>query len=163
MVTGSSTFNNDNGPIVADPLSHTIYDVFAAGEPGIQKATSTAFNHIFVSRSTDQGKSWTVAQVFTGTVGIGLNNVFPSLAVDPVTGKVYAVWSDAHTVSIASSTDHGVTWSAAQVLSVAPANTAIFPWVAAHNGIVDVVYYGTNALSKDDPTAVWNVYMAQSK
>ena len=160
--TGGATFNNDNGPIVADPLSHTLYDVYAAGEPGIQKATSTAFNHIYVSRSTDQGKSWTAALAFTALVGTHLNNVFPSLAVDPVTGKVYAVWSDAHTVSLASSTDHGVTWSAAQVLNVGAATTAIFPWVAASNGTVDVVYYGTSAASKDDPAAVWNVYMARS-
>ncbi|HEX8033402.1 MAG TPA: sialidase family protein [Ktedonobacterales bacterium] len=161
--TGSATFNNENGPIVADPLSHTLYDVYAAGEPGIQKATSTDFNHIFVSRSTDQGKSWTASAAFNAPAGTALDNIFPSLAVNPTTGKVYAVWSDGHTVSIASSTDHGVTWSAAQVLSVAPANSAIFPWVAAYNGTVDVVYYGTNAASKDDPAAVWNVYMAQSQ
>src|SRR5262249_45963109 len=133
----------------AASLSHTLYDVYAAGEPGIQKATSTAFNHIFVSRSTDQGKSWTASLAFTAPVGTHLNNVFPSLAVDPVTGKVYAVWSDAHTVSLASSIDHGVTWSAAQVLSVGAAATAIFPWVAAYKGTVDVVYYGTTAASKD--------------
>src|SRR5262249_15913018 len=161
--TAGPTFNQHTGPIVADPPSHTVYDVYAAGEPGIQKATSTAFHHIFVSRSTDQGKSWTASLVFTGPVGTGLNNVFPSLAVDPVTGKVYAVWSNAHTVSIASSTDHGVTWSAAQVLNVSQATTGVFPWVAAYNGTVDVVYYGTTAASKDDPTAVWNVYMTQSK
>ena len=34
--------------------------------------------------------------------------------------------------------------------------------MAAYNGIVDVVYYGTLAASKDDPTAVWNTYMAQT-
>jgi hypothetical protein len=27
---------------------------------------------------------------------------------------------------------------------------------------VDVVYYGTTAASKDDPSAVWNVYLAQT-
>jgi len=43
-----------------------------------------------------------------------------------------------------------------------PANTAVFPWIAARGSTVDYVYYGTNASSKDDPTAVWNVYMAQS-
>jgi len=160
--TGSATFNNDNGPIVADPVSHTVYDVYAAGEPGIQKATSTAFNHIVVSRSTDQGTSWTASLVYTAPVGTHLTNFFPSLAVDPVTGKLYAVWSDAHTTRIASSTDRGVTWSGAQVVNVSPATTAVFPWVAAYNGTVDVVYYGTDAASKDDPAAVWNVYMAQS-
>ena len=27
---------------------------------------------------------------------------------------------------------------------------------------MDLAYYGTSASSKDDPSAVWNVYMAQS-
>jgi hypothetical protein len=34
--------------------------------------------------------------------------------------------------------------------------------VAALNGTVNVVYYGTTASSKDDPKAVWNTYMAQT-
>jgi hypothetical protein len=48
------------------------------------------------------------------------------------------------------------------VVNVAPANTAVFPWIAAYNGTVDLVYYGTTASSKNDPTAVWNVYLAQT-
>ena len=46
-------------------------------------------------------------------------------------------------------------------VSSAPATTAIFPWVAAYNGIVDVVYYGTTASSNLDPNAAWHVYFAQ--
>jgi len=34
--------------------------------------------------------------------------------------------------------------------------------VAAYGGTVDVVYYGTTAASKDDPTAVWNTYLAKT-
>jgi hypothetical protein len=41
-------------------------------------------------------------------------------------------------------------------------NTAVFPWIAARGSTVDYVYYGTSASSKDDSTAVWNVYMSQS-
>jgi hypothetical protein len=33
---------------------------------------------------------------------------------------------------------------------------------AARNGTVDLVYYATTASSKDDPSAVWNVYLAQT-
>jgi hypothetical protein len=47
-------------------------------------------------------------------------------------------------------------------VNIAPATTAIFPWVASRNGISDVVYYATTAASKDDPAAVWNVYLAQT-
>ena len=60
------------------------------------------------------------------------------------------------------STDQGTTWSPAVTVNIAPAATAIFPWVSAHAGTVDVVYYGTTAASKDDSTAEWNVYLAQT-
>jgi len=47
-------------------------------------------------------------------------------------------------------------------VNVAPANTALFPWVAAYNGTVDVVFYGTTASSKDDPSATWFTYIVQT-
>ncbi len=160
--TGQSTFNNDQGNLAADPLSHTVYDIYAAGEVGILKAKTTDFDHIYVSRSTDGGASWTAALVFHAATPVGLNNVFPTVAVDPTTGTVHAAWSDGHTVAYSTSSDQGVTWSPAVAVNVAPASTALFPWIAAHDGVVDVVYYGTTASSKNDPTAVWNVYLAQA-
>jgi hypothetical protein len=39
-------------------------------------------------------------------------------------------------------------------LKVSTATTTVMPWVAAQNGKVDVVYYGSPAASTDDPTAV---------
>src|SRR5713226_9073413 len=36
--TGGATFNNIQGPIVADTFTHNVYDVYAAGVPGILKA-----------------------------------------------------------------------------------------------------------------------------
>jgi len=162
-VTGQSTFNNDQGKIVADPVTHNVYDIYAAGEVGILKAKTTDFDHIYVSRSTDGGMTWTAVLVFHAATPVGLNNVFPALAVDPTNGAVHAAWSDGHTVSYSTSSDQGVTWSPAVVVNVAPASTALFPWLAAHDGVVDLVYYGTTASSKDDPTAVWNVYVAQAK
>src|SRR6266852_9393988 len=121
------------------------------GDPVVAqgRATGTAtFNNIFVSRSTDLGRSWTANKVFSAPLFTALNNVFPSLAADPADGTLYAVWSDAHTVSLSRSGDQGATWSPALVVSSAPAATAVFPWVAALNGTVDVVFYGTNASSK---------------
>lgn len=160
--TGNATFNNDQGPIVADPFTHNVYDIYAAGEAGIQKGTSADFNNIYVSRSTDLGKTWTAALVYHTPVFTALNNVFPSLAVDPTNGRLYAVWSDAHMVSFSTSSDQGKTWSSAVAVNIAPATTAIFPWVAAYNGTVDVVYYATTAASKDDSSAVWYTYLAQT-
>ena len=160
--TGDATFNNTQGPIIADPSTHNVYDVYAVGQAGIQKATSASFNNIVVSRSTDGGLSWTASLVFHAPLFTALNHVFPALAVDSGTGKVYVAWSDAHTVSFASSSDQGATWSPAVAVNVSPANTAVFPWLAARNGTVDLVYYATSASSKDDPSAVWNVYLAQT-
>jgi hypothetical protein len=158
--TGDATFNNDQGPIVADPTTGDVFDVYAAGQPGIQKATAATFNNIYVSRSTDGGKSWVATLVFHAPLFTGLNNIFPSLAVDPVTGELYAVWTDTHGVAVSTSTDHGVTWSPAQTVSKVA--TTVMPWVAAYNGKVDVVYYGTTASSTSDSGAVWNTYDAQS-
>jgi hypothetical protein len=160
-VTADATFNNDQGPIVADAFTHNVYAIYAAGEPGIQKATVANFNNIFVSRSLDGGVSWTPTRVFHGPLGVAENNIFPSLAVDPTNGKLHAAWSDAHTVFYATSSNGGVTWSPAIAVNIAPANTAVFPWIAARNGVVDLVYYSTSALSKDDPAAVWNVFLAR--
>ena len=160
--TGNATFNNTAGPIVADPVTHNVYTIYTAGEPGIQKGTSADFNNVFVSRSSDGGKSWTANLVYHAPLFTSLSNVFPALAVDPVNGKLYATWSDPHATFFSASSDEGAHWSPAATVNIAPANTAIFPWIAAYNGTVDVVYYGTTAASKDDSTAVWNVYLAQT-
>jgi hypothetical protein len=160
--TGNSTFNNDQGELQVDPKTGIVYAIYAAGQASIQKGTTANFNNVLVSRSLDKGQTWSAALVFHAPLNTALNNVFPALAVDPVNGNLYATWSDAHTVSVSKSTNHGQTWSAAQVVSATPATTAVFPAIDVRNGTVDLSYYGTTASSKDDPSAVWNVYLAQS-
>ena len=161
-ITGNATFNNTQGPLVADPVTHNVYDIYAAGEAGIQKGTTATFNNIYVSRSTDLGKSWTAGLVYHAPLFTDFSNVFPSLAVDPTNGKLYATWSDGHSIFFSASSDQGASWLSTVTVNINPAKTALFPWVAAYNGTVDVVYYGSTANSKDDTSAVWNVYMAQT-
>ena len=55
-----------------------------------------------------------------------------------------------------------MSWTSAVSVNSGDAATAVFPWIAAFGGKVDVVFYGTMAASKDDPTAVWNTYIAQT-
>jgi hypothetical protein len=105
---------------------------------------------------------WTATLVFHAPVNVAQNNIFPTLAVDPTNGHLHAAWSDAQTVFYSTSSDQGMTWSPAVAVNIAPAKAAIFPWIAARNGTVDLVYYGTDGTGKDDPIAVWNVYLAQT-
>jgi hypothetical protein len=161
QITAIATFNDEEGKMVADPHTHNVYDIYAAGETGVLKGRTFTPNHIVVSRSSDMGRTWTANVAFTAAPGTSLANLFTVLAVDPANGNLYAAWSDGQTVSFASSTDQGSHWTAAVTVSSAPATTAIFPWVAADNGTVDVVYYGTSAASNLDPLADWHVYFAQ--
>ena len=159
--TGDATFNNLGGKIVADRSTGNLYVPYVAGDTGLLKAKTVTFNNLFVSRSTDGGHSWTASLVYHDPRPVSLGR---RLAVDPVTGKLYAAWSDGQQDTFFSvSSDHGSTWSAPVTVNVAPANTtAALTNVAAHDGTVDVVYYATTASSHLDPTAVWNVYVAQT-
>src|SRR5881227_2528179 len=147
---------------VADPVTHNVYDIFASGQTGFLKGRTFTPNHVFVSRSTDAGKHWTASLVFQLPPPAKFDNVFPALAVDSTNGNLYAVFSEGHHIFFSMSSDQGVHWSPAVVVNVAPATTAIFPWIAAHAVTVDVVYYATTAASKNDASAVWNVYLAQT-
>jgi hypothetical protein len=158
--TGESTFNNIQGNLEADPSTHNVYDIYASGETGVLKGRTFTPNHIIVSRSTDLGKTWTANLVFQAPAGTSLAQIFPTLAVDPTNGKLSAAWSDGHSVSFSTSSDQGAHWSSAVTVNIAPANTAVFPWLSAYNGTIDLVYYATN--TSDTSSAVWNVYLAQT-
>jgi hypothetical protein len=157
--TGSATFNNSIGPIVADPHTGNVYQPFTAGEASVQKGTSADFNNVYVSRSTDGGQTWTATLVYHAPRFTNLANFWPALAVDPTNGVLYAAWTDRHGVQVSYSTDQGAHWSTP--MTVSSVATTVMPWVAALNGKVDVVYYGSTAASTDDPTAVWNTYDSQ--
>lgn len=160
--TSNSTFDNDQGKITADAVTHNVYTIWAGGAGGLQKAKTANFNNIYVATSTDFGMSWTPHLVFSAPVNQPLNNIFPVLASDPLTGALYASWSNLQNVFVSKSTDQGTTWSTPVAVASAPVNTALEPWVAVRGQTVDVTYYGTGASSNTDPSAVWNTYLSQS-
>jgi hypothetical protein len=157
-VTGNSTFNNSVGPIVADPTTGDVYVAYMSGEEQT-KGFSSAYNNIYVARSTDGGATYTQKLVYHAPPLTDLANFWPAIAVDAKTGVVWVAWTDRHGVYVSSSSNHGSTWSSP--LKVSSAQTTVMPWVAARGGKVDVVYYGSSAASTDDPTAVWNTYDSQ--
>jgi hypothetical protein len=154
-VTGNSTFNNSLGPIVADPMTGYLFEAFMAGEPQT-KATSANYNNVYIARSTDGGATYTDQLLFHAPPFTRLNNFWPVTAVDPATGAAYVAWTDQHGVAVSTSSDHGATWSAPKLVSTQ--NTTVMPTVTARGGKVDVLYYGSNAASINDQSAVWNVY-----
>lgn len=95
---------------------------------------------------------------------------FSAAAVDDA-GNVYVVWSERAVVNgaavtrsmMASSTDHGATWSAPVQVEQAPATT-VYPWVVAGaDGKVGIVYYGSSqATLPGSVTGDWYVYYAYS-
>jgi len=113
-----------------------------------------------VFRSTDHGATWTpkpvtISQVFEVRHTIP-DGSFPvraggdDIAVDPVTGELYAVWTDGrfndgthNDVILSKSTDGGLTWSAPVKVSKNPIGVDAFtPSVHVNaNGDVAVSYY----------------------
>jgi hypothetical protein len=162
-ITAGATFNDDLGPVVADPRTHEIYVSYASGEPGLNKAkTPPVHRKVYVARSRDLGAHWTSTLAFSAATGPGFGNPFVALAIDPITGRLAVAASDTDDAHLAVSADHGTTWSPDVRVNTSPATTAVFPWVAAYNGTIDVTYYGTPAASNLDPDAVWNTYLATS-
>jgi hypothetical protein len=138
----------------------TLVDIFEDLNGSGRQRSPNQF-HESVIRSTDKGVTWSkvidistdgsiaVRDPDTGAFvrsGAGL----PDIAVDPVNGTLYAVWSDgrfsgfAHDdVALSRSTDGGLTWSNPTKVNASPSGVAAFtPSVdVAPDGTVAVTYY----------------------
>jgi hypothetical protein len=153
--------NNEIGNIVIDHRNlpdstgdFYAYQAFVAPS----SSSGSANNEAYLGVSADGGKTWTDNPIpcSTAAASTNLNHNFPNVSVDPA-GNVWYAWSDDKNVFTAESTDHGRTWTCSPAVSTSTAQ-AIFPWLAATSGGVDLVYYGA-------PTATnqtWSVYFAQN-
>ncbi len=122
-----------------DPVSRNLYLVCGRG------------SHVEIIRghvnpSTRTGIHFDRLAAPNSPGGGGVSDLFPVLSID-TSGNLYAVWVDKNNqnVYLSSSTDQGSTWSAPLQVNGDPANSNLFPWVAAGSpGLVDVVFLGTS-------------------
>lgn len=123
--------------------------------------------HVALLRSTDRGVTWSRRPIVVsrlGTIGVTdpesgddvrTGDIIPDVAVDPASGRLYAVWQDARfnggaadAIAFSQSTDGGFTWSAPVKVNATPTTVpvgnqqAFTPSVhVAADGTVAVTYY----------------------
>jgi hypothetical protein len=168
--------------VVVNPKTGTLFDFFAlfqhTGPPDFAPRGAS----ISLITSDDGGNTWsdptivsnvhavadvdpnTGAAIRTSENGGG---AIPSVAIDPRTGELYAVWEDARftggTVNqavISTSTDGGQSWSAPSAVSTVTGRPAFTPTVAVNSlGQVGVTYYDFRNLITGNtttlPTDLW--------
>jgi hypothetical protein len=115
-------------------------------------------NEAFLAVSADGGHTWTDQPIpcSTASSSTDLDHNFPNVSVSP-SGTIWYAWSDNHSITTAMSSDHGQTWSCSKPVSTGSAQ-AVFPWLAATSGGVDLVYYGAPTATKQ----TFYVYFAQN-
>jgi hypothetical protein len=155
--------NNELGNIVIDHNQATAggfwaYQSFVApsSNPGV--LGSSAFNEAFLGVSSDGGHTWTIKPIPCTTAfgANGLDHNFPNVSVAP-NGTLYYAVSNDKAIYVATSSDHGSTWTCSGPIS---SNTqAIFPWIVATSSGQDLVYYGAVGTGASQS---WYVYFAQN-
>jgi hypothetical protein len=165
--------------VVLPNATHDLLDGFILFADHKSKLRGT---QIALVRSTDHGATWSktptiIARTdptFLGPVDPDTGEPIrggelPDFSVDPVSGKVYAVWEDDSLTGIdaimfSQSTDDGASWSAPVKINQTPTSIpaldqqAFTPTVkVAANGTVGVTYYDlrSNTTAPGLPTDYW--------
>ncbi|MBO0685782.1 MAG: exo-alpha-sialidase, partial [Candidatus Dormibacteraeota bacterium] len=169
--------------VVVDPRNDTLYDFFEQFQT--TKSPNVAPRGVSVGfvKSTDGGDHWsgvtTVSnQVLandtdpnTGAL-LRTGNGLPDVAIDPSSGQIYVVWTDARFTSgltnqavISTSTNGGATWTAPKLVSnTTPINREAFTVNVAVNsaGTVAVTYYDLRDLLDTNTTTLPTVFLAKT-
>ncbi|MHB8606161.1 MAG: sialidase family protein [Thermoplasmatota archaeon] len=120
-----------------------------------------------IAVSTDGAKTFTLKPVYKTTADV--STIFNIVAIDRE-GNLYQVWSedkkeDGLVIFMATSSDHGNTWTLPVAVSPLK-HTAIFPWIVAGDaGRVAVAWYETDKVGDPNTMAngtLWNAYTAIS-
>src|SRR2546428_9049348 len=98
--------------------------LFVAPDNATENALGRPMRSAYVGISIDAKRGqrafmFTDHKIYTGPVGATNANIFPALAVDQF-GFLYSVWSDNSNIFFTSSSDHGRTWTPAQVVNQGP-------------------------------------------
>lgn len=178
----ATMFGNEIGNLAIDQATGNVYQIFVGCPAGVSSVVncsnlSTAYMAVGTPTSNSAAGlpvyNFTDYVIYNGPTSTGLDNNFPTVAVDKA-GNVYAAWSNGNNVYVSYSTDQGQQWSTPVAVNTGTATTAIYPWLSAGNaGAVDLVYYATPAAanyqsctttSATDPcqTEPWYVFFAQN-
>lgn len=147
------------GYVEADPRSDYVYVVMNnlfSVDPSVAPQRSP-WDTVSVWVSPDRGTTWrrhVVATYAKPWRNLG-SLAWPSLAVSPVDGSVYALWvTDAQSLQLARSTDRGRTWRRHDVSPFRGFFT--FPRITAgRDGSVGIVFDG---LDYRDRSGSWHLY-----
>jgi hypothetical protein len=154
--------NNELGNIVVDHLNSSptaggfwVYQSFVAPST----SSGSTYNEAFLAVSDDGGRSWTDKPIpCTTKFGAnGFDHQFPNVSVAPNGRLFYAVSND-KAVYVASSSDHGNTWTCSGAVSSTA--EAVMPWIVATSAGEDLVYYGAPTSGSGQ---TWSVYFAQNR
>jgi Neuraminidase (sialidase) len=175
--------------IVVDPRDNgtgnslgTLYDFFdwiLAPNSFGSVGQSDSFNVAF-AKSTDGGTHWSAPQLVnrittvfvkdpnTGAI-IRTGDIIPEVAINAITGQLYAVWQDSRfnntsgnsifgtydEVAFATSTDGGVTWTSPIRVNTPTGKPAFTPTVRSNsNGTIAVTYYDFRNLQANNTTTL---------
>jgi hypothetical protein len=169
----SHPFDSGSSPVIAS--NGTIYVAYEGGTP----SSNYQGDATIIAKSTDGGVTWTnteIGRVYDDSNCYPLNiaqgrqrlsyeqfrlNSFPTLALDPTTGKLAVVWADdransscgwekggtftgiTHNEVILSTSATGATWTTPAAITPS-SDDVVFPSVSANAGRIVVGYYTRN-------------------